>query len=509
MREEIMARTVDYKRIGRFAIFGAAGFGIGGVALGSLISAGPKVGFESGLGVLIAGLVIPFIGFAIAGAIGGAALGLALRKGGIIRLARFGVIAFLPAFLVLVVPLAIPWLFIGSANSEIYVTNLDGSNQANLTNSSNPDKYPAWSPDGNRIAFISQSKLHVMNADGSGQSNLLDSGYTNNHPAWSPDGNRIAFISRGDLYVMNADGSNQISLRDTGYLPNRPDWSPDGTSVAFSLFMEYPGIYIVNADGGNQTNLTAGQSNGDKYPAWSPDSSRIAFTRQSKLYVMNTDGSNQVKLTDSGYIWDRPAWSPDGTKIAFVRLGKLYTMNADGSNEINFTDSGNSDRYPTWSPDGTKIAYIGDGKLYVMNTDGSNRIELASKHTIAETDMYPAWSPDSTRIAFTSYGDYGDVVYVMKEVFGKYGFASAMIGASISIVLGAVLFKDKRRIIPFSLAGALGFGLGMVIIMFSPLDLWHARGYMLGGINAVLGLGVLGIIGGAFLGAALGYLEKR
>ena len=70
------------------------------------------------------------------------------------------------------------------------------------------------------------------------------------------------------------------------------------------------------------------------------------------------------------------------------------------------------------------------------------------------------------------------------------------------------MLKDRKRITFFSLAGALGFGVGMVIIRFSPLDPWHARGYLLEDINALLGWGVLGIIGGVFLGAALGYLDS-
>ena len=108
-------------------------------------------------------------------------------------------------------------------NSEIYVMNADGSGQTRLTNDSRDDQYPAWSPDGRQIAFMSDQgyyqwgyyysnwEIYVMNADGSGQTNLTNNGADDWVPAWSPDGQQIAFHSTRngnyEIYLMNADGS--------------------------------------------------------------------------------------------------------------------------------------------------------------------------------------------------------------------------------------------------------------------------------------------------------------
>lgn len=74
-------------------------------------------------------------------------------------------------------------------------------------------------------------------------------------------------------------------------------------------------------------------SNSD--PSWSPDGTRIAFTRHSEIWVMNADGTNQIKLLDSGQC---PRWSPDGTKIAFVsKTFDVWIMNTDGSNQTKLT----------------------------------------------------------------------------------------------------------------------------------------------------------------------------
>ncbi len=92
----------------------------------------------------------------------------------------------------------------------------DGSGQTRLTSNAADDAYPAWSPDGARIAFASardgNQEIYVMNANGTGQTNLSNNTENEFDPACSPAGTRIAFDSGGDVYVMDANGSNRIKL---------------------------------------------------------------------------------------------------------------------------------------------------------------------------------------------------------------------------------------------------------------------------------------------------------
>ncbi len=289
-------------------------------------------------------------------------------------------------------------------NLEIYVMDADGGIPRRLTNNSDSDWDPSWSPDGKRIVFVSARDGHVdghgasipdiyaMDADGSNQQNLTNNPNADRSPSWSPDGRRIAFMSdkngNYDIYVMDADGSNQQSLTNHPFSDRNPSWSPDGAHIVFSARREghveneaaiTAEIYVMDADGGSQRRLTDNRNN-DWDPSWSPDGKRIAFASDRKgniekfdIYVMDTDGGNQHNLTQHR-AWDgAPAWSPNNERIVFhsKREGnwEIYVMDTDGGNLQNLTNNRHDDYGPAWlnspfsvSPTGKKFTMWGSLK---------------------------------------------------------------------------------------------------------------------------------------------------
>jgi dipeptidyl aminopeptidase/acylaminoacyl peptidase len=262
---------------------------------------------------------------------------------------------------------------------EVYLLSADGTTITNLSNeitspSNDPSAAccPAWSPDGQKIAFDSNREfssnrswdhIFVMNADGSGQTQLTSGEYHDGWPAWSPDGGRIAFASyrsgRLEIHVMNSDGSGVTQLTDiTNPLARSPSWSPDGTRIAFTSGSTSSDVFVMNADGSEIIQLTTDPS-GDRNPAWSPDGAKIAFESGRDgnwhIYVMNPDGSGVTQLTFGSQPNNYPAWSPDGSKIAFAssRTGTdgLYMMNPDGTEQVPLTRGSYGTARPAWRPE--------------------------------------------------------------------------------------------------------------------------------------------------------------
>ena len=264
------------------------------------------------------------------------------------------------------------------------------------------------------IGDYGNAEIYVMNPDGSGQRRLTNEKAADNTPAFSPDGRRIAFVSqRGggrDIYVMNADGTEQKRLTDftkLGLAAANPSWSPDGKRVVFRSAVNRVNVYIINADGTGLIKLTD-EPRGVAMPAWSPDGRKIAFSNlrhgKPQIYVMDTDGGNEVRLTSNTSRDNRPAWSPDGRLIAFHsdRDGnmEIYVMNADGSDQRRLTRNPAEDSYPSWSPDGKRIVFmsvvLGHNQIFTMKADGTDLKRLTEISPVAFSG-FPNWGPAKRR----------------------------------------------------------------------------------------------------------------
>lgn len=201
---------------------------------------------------------------------------------------------------------------------HLFLRHLSGGNRRQLTDAPDTeDSYPDWSPDGSKVVFARYDHPSIEGEDVDAEIYLLDLeegsarslNVRGTSPAFSPDGNRITFVSdlngAQDLYVMNADGSNIVQVTDDPNFDLWPAWSPDGDRLAFAS--ERDGnfdIYVVNVDGSNQQRLTDHPA-ADYAPAWSPDGTSIAFDSNREgvlsIYIMDADGSNLTPLADSSH----------------------------------------------------------------------------------------------------------------------------------------------------------------------------------------------------------------
>jgi len=279
-----------------------------------------------------------------------------------------------------------------SGGYEIYLVDGDGHGLKRLTRNTIDERDPAWSPDGSRLLFLDdfaliglgqyenppRSDVHTIGADGSGERNLTRNSAHDTHAEWSPDGKRIAFISNrtGDfeIYVMRADGTNVKQLTHRQGRDGRPRWSPDSRTIAF---VGKPrgnfDLYVMEPDGSQLRRLTRDPRR-DRDPAWSPDGSMLAFERGGAIYVIGLDGGGERRLTVPGTVAERPQWSPAGDRILYLQDFRLRSVRLrDGATTLVAGDGSE----PHWAPDGRRIAFVTGMQSYaalaVSRPDGTRR----------------------------------------------------------------------------------------------------------------------------------------
>ena len=348
--------------------------------------------------------------------------------------------------------------------------NPDGAGVHQIDAATSPDRQPAWSPDGQRVAFSADrtgsGDIYVVGADGTGLTQLTNDPEHDEWPTWSPDGSKIAFRSsrtgNSTIWVMDANGDNQtlLSPLDSNY--DEPAWSPDGTKIAVRSDRSGAShIWVMNSDGTGLQDVTPAGPANSGYPSWAPDGTKIAFAGQSDVFVVNADGSGTpTNITNSSsLIEQRPSWSPDGRKIVYARYnpfaayaGDIYVSNADGSGATKVTNipggyAGSSVFEPAWQtlPVLPTLDSDGDGVVDSIDTgigaftDSSltpptfGSITDAAGNTVLVDD---APTPDGVRITVTGTG-------TSQSVFSVCGFATLRLapGADVVVTCGSVKVK--------------------------------------------------------------------
>jgi dipeptidyl aminopeptidase/acylaminoacyl peptidase len=178
----------------------------------------------------------------------------------------------------------------------------------------------------------------------------------------------------GMFYTINADGTGLRRITDGV----DPIWSPDGTRIAFTRWRNPRGVWVINADGSGERRVF--DWNSARWPSWSPDGTQILFSRQ------HGGRTEEAERCFFGFCFDLPAkphW----------RLGRVQI--ADGS--FSEPPSPLYSLAPAWSPDGRQIVYAGEHGLVIQTLDG----EVSYQITADGRDTGPVWSPDGSRVAFT------------------------------------------------------------------------------------------------------------
>ncbi len=266
-----------------------------------------------------------------------------------------------------------------------------------------------------RIAYITSNSvspgknqfiLEVADIDGYGPKPIFTSSRPILSPAWSPDGNQIAYVSfeqnRPHIYIHNLISGKKERVSATKGINGAPSWSPDGTKLALTLSKDgNPDIYIMDLPTRRLKKLTRHYAI-DTEPTWSPDGSQIVYTSdrggRPQLYKLPADGSRSAeRITFEGKYNARASFSPDGRYLTYItgnqNIYQVAVMELATLQTTVLTE-GRLDESPSFSPNSAMIIYSTElsysAVLSTVSVDGKVRQKLGLQNGDVRE---PAWSP--------------------------------------------------------------------------------------------------------------------
>ncbi|HET9354949.1 MAG TPA: amidohydrolase, partial [Sphingomicrobium sp.] len=296
------------------------------------------------------------------------------------------------------------------------------------------------SPDGSRIAFDMLGDIYVMPIGGGTPQRIAEGLAYEQQPRWSPDGSRIAFVSdRGggdNIWIMAADGSNKKQLTKEDFrLLNQPSWSPDGRYIVAkkhfttSRSLGTGEVWLYHVDGGGGVLLVkrANEKHQKELgePTFAPDGKNVYFTRNVtpggtfqyaqdsntelfaiERYELESGETHRVTAGNGGAV--RPTPSPDGKYLAFVRRerakSKLYVRDLATGNERKIYDALDQDMQETWAvtgvypnmdwtADSREVVFWAGGKIRRASIDGGASREIpfrVNDDRVVANSVHPA-----------------------------------------------------------------------------------------------------------------------